>query len=108
MASLSPPRNILIFGATGLIGSFITEAILSAKAKFGRIAIFTSLGTLEKKGGSGGDIERLRGRGVEVFIGKLEGEGWEEDVRAAYEGESLVLRTFLSKVRVQRCESGLR
>ena len=35
-------ENILIFGATGLIGQHITNSILRNAADFGRIAIFTS------------------------------------------------------------------
>jgi len=36
-------KNILIFGATGLIGTYITNAIVASKSKFGRVVVFVSL-----------------------------------------------------------------
>lgn len=71
-------QNILLFGATGAIGSFILNAILAERSQFGRIAIFTSQRTAETKG------EQLKKQGVEVIIGDLEDE---TAVKAAYEGK---------------------
>lgn len=71
-------QNILLFGATGAIGSFILNAILAQRSQFGRIAIFTSQRTAETKG------EQLKKQGVEVIIGDLEDESV---VKAAYEGK---------------------
>lgn len=72
------PQNILLFGATGTIGSFILNAILAQRSQFGRIAIFTSQRTAETKG------EQLKKQGVEVIVGDLEDE---TAVKAAYEGK---------------------
>lgn len=72
------PQNILLFGATGSIGSFILNAILAQRSQFGRIAIFTSPRTAESKG----DV--LKKQGVEVIIGDIEDES---AIKAAYEGK---------------------
>jgi short subunit dehydrogenase-like uncharacterized protein len=39
----SKAEAILIFGATGLVGKYISEAILNSAADFRRIGVFTSL-----------------------------------------------------------------
>lgn len=48
MASFAPSR-LLIFGATGAIGKYITEAILAAKPAFSHVTIFTSTNTVATK-----------------------------------------------------------
>lgn len=73
-----PPQNILVFGATGAIGSFILNAILAQREHFGRIAIFTSARTAETKG------DALKKQGIEVIVGNLEDEN---AIKAAYEGK---------------------
>ncbi|OKO93807.1 Isoflavone reductase [Penicillium subrubescens] len=75
-------QNILLFGATGAIGTFILNAILAQRSQFGRIAIFTSQRTAETKG------EHLKKQGVEVIIGDLEDEN---AVKTAYEGITTVI-----------------
>jgi FlaA1/EpsC-like NDP-sugar epimerase len=35
-------KNILIFGATGSIGEYITNAIVAKKSHFDRVAVFVS------------------------------------------------------------------
>ena len=75
---MSQTINILILGATGVIGKFITEQIVAAKSHFGRIAIFTSPGTVEAKKD---EIEGLKARAVEVIVGDVTRE---EDVKRAY------------------------
>ena len=75
------PANILVFGATGLIGTFITQQLLAAKSNFKRIAIFTSPNTVETKKEV---VEKLKAQGVEFIIGDVTNE---KDVRAAYEGK---------------------
>ncbi|KXT14432.1 hypothetical protein AC579_8374 [Pseudocercospora musae] len=45
----STKNNMIIFGATGLIGSHITNAILKSKDKFNKIEIFTSPNTIWTK-----------------------------------------------------------
>ena len=69
-----------MFGATGYIGAYIIEAIVKAKASFGRIAIITSPGTAENKATK---LEKLREQGVEVIVGDVTKA---EDVLKAYEG----------------------
>lgn len=81
-------KNILVFGATGNIGSFILDAILPERSQFGRIAIFTSP---DATGSKASQLNRLREQGVEVITGNVDNE---EAVEAAYEGMSL-----LSKLR---------
>ena len=78
---MTTPSNILIFGATGVIGKFITEQLVAAKSNFSRIVIFTSHGTVENKKD---EIGRLKEQGVEVVVGDVTDEG---DVRKAYEGK---------------------
>ena len=79
---MTTPSNILIFGATGVIGKFIIEQLVAAKSNFSRIVIFTSRGTVENKKD---EIGRLKEQGVEVVVGDVTNES---DVRKAYEGKS--------------------
>ena len=73
-------KNLLLFGATGQIGSFILEAILSARSSFDRVAIFTSAKTAETKSEY---LERLKQQKVEILTGDVENES---AVKAAYKG----------------------
>ena len=77
---VAAPKNILIFGATGVIGIYITQALLNAKASFGRIASFTSSNTAESKKHI---IQSLEKQGLEVIIGDI---CKEEDIINAYKG----------------------
>ncbi len=72
-----------MFGATGYIGVYIIEAIIKAKASFGRIAIITSPSTAKNKAKK---LEKLREQGVEVIVGDVTKS---EDVLKAYEGLKL-------------------
>ncbi|RMZ92753.1 hypothetical protein DV736_g63, partial [Chaetothyriales sp. CBS 134916] len=63
------PTNILVFGATGLIGKFLIAELVEAKSSFGRIAIFTSQNTVDTKPDA---IKRLQDSAVEVFTGNLQ------------------------------------
>ena len=72
--------NILIIGATGTIGKYITQQIVSAKSSFGRIAILTSQNTAKSKAA---ELEALKSEGVEILVGDLTVEG---DVKRAYQG----------------------
>lgn len=76
------PQNILLFGATGQIGSFILDAILSARDQFTRVAIFTSPRTAETKAPI---LDKLKQQNVEVIIGDVEDEN---AIKAAYEGKT--------------------
>jgi nucleoside-diphosphate-sugar epimerase len=83
------PLNILVIGATGVIGAPITNAILSAKASFGRIAILTSSTTVTNKASQ---IDSLKSQGAEILTGDLSNE---QDVKRAYNGAPPSLRTPL-------------
>jgi hypothetical protein len=76
-----PAKNILIIGATGVIGTYITRAIVDAKQHFGRICVLTSEKTVIEKVQ---DICALESWGVEVFVGRLEDE---KRVKEAYKGQ---------------------
>lgn len=90
---MTTPANLLIFGATGVIGKFIAEQIIAAKSNFRRIAIFTSPGTVEKKSD---EIEKLKAEGVEVIAGDVTNE---KDVRSAYEGECELTTLSIAALR---------
>ncbi len=75
------PTNILVFGATGVIGEPIVDELARQKANsFGRVAIFTSPGTLERKADT---IDKFRANGVEVLVGDI---GDDDQVRQALSG----------------------
>ncbi|CAI7579978.1 unnamed protein product [Penicillium palitans] len=82
---MSLAKNILLFGATGNIGSFILDAILPERSQFGRIAIFTSPHTAETKVSQ---LNKLKEQGVEVIVGNVEDEN---AVKAAYKGIDTVI-----------------
>ncbi|KIW95064.1 uncharacterized protein Z519_03646 [Cladophialophora bantiana CBS 173.52] len=75
-----PTRSILIIGSTGVIGTYITRAIVDARENFERICVLTSEKTLVEKVQ---DIAALEAWGVEIFTGRLESES---AVKRAYEG----------------------
>ncbi|KAL4802490.1 hypothetical protein BDV18DRAFT_62152 [Aspergillus unguis] len=72
--------NLLIFGATGAIGSYITTAIVAARDQFARIAIFTSQTTLTTKTT---EINALRDKGVDILVGDVSSK---HEVLKAFEG----------------------
>jgi hypothetical protein len=75
------PQNVLIIGATGVIGQYITAAIVSAKSSFGRISILTSPKTIAEKVE---EIATLESNGVQIKSGSLDDEA---SVKAAYNGK---------------------
>ncbi|KAJ5083612.1 hypothetical protein N7456_013039 [Penicillium angulare] len=79
------PKNLLLFGATGTIGSYILDAILSARSQFDRVAIFTSPRTAETKASA---LEKLKAQNVEIIVGDIEDE---EAIKAAYVGIDTVI-----------------
>ncbi|OGM48954.1 isoflavone reductase family protein [Aspergillus bombycis] len=81
------PKNILLFGATGNIGSYILDAILAAREEFDRVAIFTSLATAAAKKDFLDDLKRSKN--VEVLVGDLQQD--EDAVKKAYEGIDTVI-----------------
>ncbi|KAJ5085437.1 hypothetical protein N7532_010208 [Penicillium argentinense] len=78
-------KNLLFFGATGQIGSFILEAILTKRGSFGRVAIFTSARTTETKSAY---LKKLKAQDVEVIVGDVEDES---AIKAAYTGIDTVI-----------------
>lgn len=66
--------------ATGVIGTPITKAIVSAKSNFGRIAILTSSKSVSDKATQ---IDSLKKEDVKVLTGDLTNE---QDVKKAYHG----------------------
>jgi len=76
----SQKQNLLIFGATGYIGTHITQQIIKSKDSFGRIAIFTSPNTVENKADV---IKGLKEEGVEVIVGDATST---DDIVKAYQG----------------------
>lgn len=84
MASSPKASNILIFGATGFIGTFISEKIIAAEPAFNHITIFTSTNTVNTKVEL---LERWRKAGnVTVITGDVDSEA---DVRAAYKDHKI-------------------
>lgn len=76
--------NILLFGATGFIGQYITSSIVSAQPAFSQVTIFTSKETAASKGAL---LEGWKKAGnVTVVTGSVDSEG---DVRAAYKDHSI-------------------
>lgn len=96
MASFKP-RNILLFGATGNIGTYILQAILTARDEFDRIAIFTSQATAASKKDYLDDLKRTKN--VEVLVGDVQDQ---DAVRKAYHGTSCVTFTFVAEARDNR------
>ncbi|KAF5983109.1 phenylcoumaran benzylic ether reductase [Fusarium coicis] len=79
------PRSILIFGATGTIGRYITNAIANAQPAFDRVAIFTSEDTVIRKPGL---IKELKSKDVKIITGDVNNP---EDVKKAYQGVDTVI-----------------
>lgn len=78
-------KNVLIVGATGLIGQHITRSILENKHNFDKIGIFTSPNTLRTKQE---EIEGLRAQGVEIHSGDVTAPS---DINKAYNGFDTVV-----------------
>jgi nucleoside-diphosphate-sugar epimerase len=84
---MSQCKSVLLFGATGLVGTHIMRHLLAKKARFDRIAVFTSRNTVETKSEL---IAQLKAEGVEVICGELTNV---DDVKHAYEGTLDLLRS---------------
>jgi hypothetical protein len=82
------PSNILVLGATGVVGQFIIANIISAKADFGRIAIFTSPSTYKNKAA---EIQTLEGSGLEIIVGDVSNDA---DIINAFKGFDTVICAF--------------
>lgn len=83
MASVKA-SNILIFGATGFIGTFITEKVIAAQPAFSHVTIFTSTNTVNTKGEL---LDKWKKAGnVTVITGDIESEA---DVSSAYRDHNI-------------------
>lgn len=82
MAQIS--QSILVFGATGAIGTFIINELTRQlqAGKYKRLAIFTSQATVENKSEV---VNDLKARGVEIFVGDVADKGY---VRQVLEGST--------------------
>ncbi|WYZ41264.1 hypothetical protein EsH8_V_000159 [Colletotrichum jinshuiense] len=87
MATFSPSK-ILLFGATGTIGVFITEALLDASPSFGQITIFTSPNTVEKKADL---LDGWKKKGAKVISGNVDDS---EQIKAAYKDADTVISSL--------------
>jgi hypothetical protein len=76
--------NILIFGATGFIGTFITEKVIAAQPAFNHITIFTSTNTVNTKSELLGKWKKAGN--VTVVTGDVDSEA---DVSAAYKDHNI-------------------
>lgn len=86
------PSKILIFGSTGVIGKYITGAILRAQSQgaipsLGSVSIFTSAATAAQPGKQA-LLDAWRGQGLGVVTGDVRSAA---DVRRAYEGVDTVV-----------------
>jgi FlaA1/EpsC-like NDP-sugar epimerase len=79
------PQNLLIIGATGVIGKYITSEIIKAKASFGRVVVLTSENTIHQKSSQ---IDELKRSGIEILVADITKE---EEVKRAYQGPPLRL-----------------
>ncbi|KAF4312327.1 NmrA-like protein [Botryosphaeria dothidea] len=64
-------EKVLVFGATGVIGRYIVQALVNAQPPFKRIGIYTSPNTVQNKAT---EIQSLKEHGVEVIAGDFTDE----------------------------------
>ncbi|KAK2023472.1 NmrA-like family protein [Colletotrichum zoysiae] len=79
------PSKILVFGATGNIGVFITNALLDATPPFGQITVFTSPATVEKKASL---LDGWKKKGAKIVSGDTDDK---EQLKAAYKDADTVI-----------------
>ncbi|OLN87063.1 Isoflavone reductase [Colletotrichum chlorophyti] len=84
MATFTPSK-ILLFGATGNIGVFITDALLDATPSFDQITIFTSPTTVKNKAAL---LEGWKKKGAKVISGDIDDT---EQIRDAYKDADTVV-----------------
>ena len=82
---MSASNNILIIGGTGLIGEHISNAIVSLRQHFNRIALFTSANTVFTKADF---VDGLKAKDVEIIVGDIT---LADDVRDAYTGFDTII-----------------
>lgn len=93
--TVHPSKSILLFGATGVIGKPITNALIQNESAFDRIVVFTASDSEEPKKSL---LAGWKASGVEVVVGDV---GNESQVREAYKGDDYCLRfnNYLSLYR---------
>ncbi|MBE3048920.1 NmrA family NAD(P)-binding protein [Candidatus Bathyarchaeota archaeon] len=96
MATFAPSK-ILIFGATGQIGTHITEALLSATPPF-NLTIFTSENTANSKAAL---LAEWKARGLSVITGDVTDKA---TVQAAYAGVDTVVSALGRNVLLHQKE----
>ncbi|KAH7401512.1 hypothetical protein BKA66DRAFT_450771 [Pyrenochaeta sp. MPI-SDFR-AT-0127] len=79
------PKNILVFGATGVIGKYIVQELYEAKSSFEKVGIFTSPSTAETKKT---EVNSLKEKGIDVIVGDVQSK---VDVAKAYKGYDTVI-----------------
>lgn len=84
--------KVLVFGATGVIGSYIIQELQKAQPSFEKLGLFTSPATAKSKSE---EIKGWKGKGVDVIIGDVNSE---EDVKKAYEGTQFHLVVELHQI----------
>lgn len=105
-SSPSPvPGNVLIVGATGVIGRYITDAIIASGAAL-QVTVFTSPTTASAPAGSPKHalISRWRAEGVQLVEGDINDR---DDIRRAYRGQNTVVSalgrdSLLSQIELLR------
>lgn len=79
------PSHVLIFGATGNIGQFITNKVLQSKPNISRITIFTSANTISTKTAL---VNGWKSAGASVIAGDITNA---TDIANAYQGVDTVI-----------------
>lgn len=81
----SPRLSVLVIGATGNIGDFITSSLIEAKDAFSKITVFTSEATLSSKAEL---LNKWKAAGVHVVTGDVTNAA---DITRAYSGIEVVI-----------------
>lgn len=81
-------KKILVFGATGVVGKVLTNALLNTKGFFESIGIFTSVDSATSKKEL---LDEYESRGAKIIIGDIYKD---EDVLEAYQGRSISTHRF--------------
>jgi nucleoside-diphosphate-sugar epimerase len=94
MATKAPlPQKILLFGATGVIGKYILQALLESNANFPKIGIFTSAGSEQK---NQDNFDALKRKGIDLIVGDVHNE---EDVKDALWNKGTLHLPAINKAR---------
>ncbi|KAJ1326215.1 NmrA family NAD(P)-binding protein [Microdochium nivale] len=105
-SSPSPvPGNVLVIGATGVIGKYITDAIIASGAA-SQVTVFTSPATASAPAGSPKHalVSQWKAKGVQFVTGDVNDR---VDIRRAYRGQNTVVSalgrdSLLSQIELLR------